>query len=193
MNSIAHWLGETTYDDKLTPRDHFLTALLTLGEGYLNFHHQFPMDYRNAVKWYQYDPTKWFIATMARLGLAKDLRVFPDNEIRKGELTMSLKRLKRVQDGLVWPRKSTELPIIDWKTCTCFSPDTLPLRKCYLLSDPSPDFSTLPLFLFFISRSAAIHKRMKERVGTIHSKFIYAKVDPNSLIFLRGSAPLGDA
>lgn len=34
-----------------------------MGEGYHNFHHQFPMDYRNAIKWYQFDPTKWFIAT----------------------------------------------------------------------------------------------------------------------------------
>jgi cytochrome b involved in lipid metabolism len=26
-----------------------LSAVLTLGEGYHNFHHQFPTDYRNAV------------------------------------------------------------------------------------------------------------------------------------------------
>lgn len=79
------------------------------------------MDYRNAVKWYQYDPTKWFIALCSYLGLASDLRVFPDNEIRKGELTMSLKRLKQVQDSLVWPPKSTEVPIIDWNTCKSFT------------------------------------------------------------------------
>ena len=121
---------------------------MTIGEGYHNFHHQFPMDYRNAVKWYQYDPTKWFIATMARLGLAKDLRVFPDNEIRKGELTMSLKRLKRVQDGLVWPRKSTELPIVDWKTCTCFSPDTLPPFANVICFPTRLRIFLLPSFIF---------------------------------------------
>ena len=46
-----------------------ITAFVTIGEGYHNFHHQFPMDYRNAVKWYQYDPTKWFIRVMQQLGL----------------------------------------------------------------------------------------------------------------------------
>lgn len=37
----------------------WITALITLGEGYHNFHHEFPSDYRNAIQWYQYDPTKW--------------------------------------------------------------------------------------------------------------------------------------
>ena len=52
-----------------------ITALVTVGEGYHNFHHQFPMDYRNAIKWYQYDPTKWFIWTMEKFGLASQLKV----------------------------------------------------------------------------------------------------------------------
>lgn len=117
VNSIAHWLGETTFDDRHTPRDHFITAILTLGEGYHNFHHQFPMDYRNAVKWYQYDPTKWFIALCSYFGLAAHLQVFPENEIRMAELTMSLKRLKNVQDDLVWPTTSDDLPVINWDSC----------------------------------------------------------------------------
>lgn len=42
VNSLAHYLGEAPFDDKRTPRDHFVTALITLGEGYHNFHHEFP-------------------------------------------------------------------------------------------------------------------------------------------------------
>lgn len=74
VNSLAHWLGETPFDDKHTPRDHMFTALVTIGEGYHNFHHQFPMDYRNAIRWYQYDPTKWFIWVCSVLGLASHLK-----------------------------------------------------------------------------------------------------------------------
>lgn len=37
VNSLAHWLGEAPFDDKHTPKDHFLTALVTIGEGYHNF------------------------------------------------------------------------------------------------------------------------------------------------------------
>jgi len=114
VNSLAHWLGETPFDDKHTPRDHLVTALVTIGEGYHNFHHQFPMDYRNAIKWYQYDPTKWFISGMAWLGLASHLKVFPDNEIQKGQMTMELKKIKERTNKLEWPRHSNDLPIVGW-------------------------------------------------------------------------------
>ncbi|KAJ3483709.1 hypothetical protein NLI96_g6129 [Meripilus lineatus] len=114
VNSLAHWLGEASFDDKLTPRDHFFTALVTLGEGYHNFHHQFPMDYRNAVKWYQWDPTKWFIACCEILGLASHLQRSPDGEIRKSQFTMQVKQLKEVQDDISWPLTSDELPVIEW-------------------------------------------------------------------------------
>lgn len=77
VNSLAHWLGESPFDDKHTPKDHMITAFVTVGEGYHNFHHQFPMDYRNAIKWYQYDPTKWFIWTCKQLRLASHLKVRP--------------------------------------------------------------------------------------------------------------------
>ncbi|GJJ15536.1 hypothetical protein Clacol_009814 [Clathrus columnatus] len=114
INSLAHYLGETTYDDALSPRDSLTTAILTLGEGYHNFHHQFPTDYRNAFHWYQYDPTKWFIAICSLLKLAKNLRVFPRNEIQKGALRMKLKELKTLQDSLQWPREEEDLPVISW-------------------------------------------------------------------------------
>jgi len=114
VNSLAHWLGETPFDDKHTPRDHVITALVTIGEGYHNFHHQFPMDYRNAIKWYQYDPTKWFIAVCQKVGLASHLKVFPDNEVKKGQLTMQLKKARAISDELTWPSDSNDLPVISW-------------------------------------------------------------------------------
>ena len=52
------------------------TALVTLGEGYHNFQHEFPSDDRNATDWYQYDPTKWFIRSWKQMGLAFDLKQF---------------------------------------------------------------------------------------------------------------------
>ncbi|KAJ8082566.1 hypothetical protein AAF712_008498 [Marasmius tenuissimus] len=116
INSLAHYLGETPYDDRHSPRDHLLSAILTMGEGYHNFHHQFPMDYRNAYMWYQWDPTKWFIATCHYLGLASNLRVFPSNEIVKGALTMKLKSLKQIQDSVRWPTSPEQLPVVSWET-----------------------------------------------------------------------------
>jgi len=114
VNSLAHWLGDKPFDNKHTPCDHFFTALCTIGEGYHNFHHQFPMDFRNAIKWFQYDPTKWFISTMSTFGLASHLKRFPDNEIKKGQYTMKLQELQAQGEGLKWPKSSNELPVISW-------------------------------------------------------------------------------
>jgi len=114
VNSLAHWLGDQPFDNKHTPRDHFFTALVTIGEGYHNFHHQFPMDFRNAIKWHQYDPTKWFIGTMSALGLASHLKRFPDNEIKKGQYTMKLQELHAQSEKLEWPKSSNDLPVISW-------------------------------------------------------------------------------
>lgn len=75
------------------------------------------MDYRNAIKWYQYDPTKWFITVMSWFGLASHLKSFPDNEVRKGQYTMELKKLKAKADKVNWPTDSNDLPIITWDSC----------------------------------------------------------------------------
>ncbi|KAL4263401.1 Acyl-CoA desaturase [Pleurotus pulmonarius] len=115
VNSLAHWLGAASFDDKHSPRDHLLTALVSIGEGYHNFHHQFPADYRNAIHWYQYDPTKWFIAACEALGLAHQLRRFGENEVRKGAWSMKVKEMRREQEGLVWPSASEELPVVGWE------------------------------------------------------------------------------
>lgn len=74
INSVCHTFGKSTYDIHSTAKDHWLVALVTNGEGYHNFHHHFPNDYRNGVRWYQWDPTKWLIAAFSKLGLARDLR-----------------------------------------------------------------------------------------------------------------------
>lgn len=77
VNSVAHTIGTQPYSKKNSARDHFLTALVTMGEGYHNFHHSFQADYRNGVRWYHFDPTKWFVWTLSKLGLTWDLRRTP--------------------------------------------------------------------------------------------------------------------
>ncbi|KAJ1678350.1 stearoyl-CoA 9-desaturase, partial [Spiromyces aspiralis] len=95
-----------------TARDSFITAIVTLGEGYHNFHHQFPNDYRNAIRYYQYDPTKWFILFCKWLGLAYNLKRFPSNEIKKGYYAMRLKEIHKKQAKLEYGPPIEKLPVI---------------------------------------------------------------------------------
>ncbi|KAJ3343856.1 hypothetical protein HDU93_005139 [Gonapodya sp. JEL0774] len=110
VNSLAHLIGEQPFDDRLTPRNHFITALVTLGEGNHNFHHEYPTDYRNAIKWYEYDPTKWVIWLFSLVGLTYNLNEFPKNEIRKGEIKMIEKRLLDEKSHLDYGVPIEELP-----------------------------------------------------------------------------------
>src|SRR6201996_1244262 len=114
VNSLAHWLGDQPFDDRNSPRDHVITALVTLGEGYHNFHHEFPSDYRNAIVWFQYDPTKWVIWTCKQLGLAYDLKQFRSNEIEKGRLQQQQKKLDQKRFKLDWGVPLEQLPVMEW-------------------------------------------------------------------------------
>lgn len=114
VNSLAHYLGETSYDDRRTPRDHFITALVTMGEGYHNFHHEFPSDYRNAIFFWQYDPTKWLIWTCSLVGLTYNLHIFPENEVQKGRLQMQEKKINDFKKKLNWGKPVDELPEWSW-------------------------------------------------------------------------------
>lgn len=40
INSLGHYLGDQPFDDRRSPRDHWISSLFSLGEGYHNFHHE---------------------------------------------------------------------------------------------------------------------------------------------------------
>lgn len=92
INSLAHYWGSQPYTDKNSARDNHVLAFFTFGEGYHNFHHLFESDYRNGIKWWQYDPTKWLIRLLSMVGLTQNLRRCPDERIEKAKLTMQLQR-----------------------------------------------------------------------------------------------------
>ncbi len=86
INSLCHTIGTRPYDGSTSARDSSIMALFTFGEGYHNYHHSFQHDYRNGVKPWQWDPTKWAIWTLSKLGLVSDLREVPAEKIVMAEL-----------------------------------------------------------------------------------------------------------
>lgn len=88
INSAAHCFGRQPYNDKHTARDSIIMAFLTFGEGYHNYHHSFQADYRNGTRWYHWDPTKWWIRSLALVGLARRLKRAKSEEVLKTRLAM---------------------------------------------------------------------------------------------------------
>ena len=94
INSLCHWIGDRPYSSDCTARDSVIMAVCTFGEGYHNFHHEFQHDYRNGVKPWQFDPTKWTIWLLSKAGLVDGLRTVPEEKILKAQIAEHERRLQ---------------------------------------------------------------------------------------------------
>lgn len=94
VNSLSHMVGQATYSNEKTAKDSIIVAFLTHGEGYHNFHHKFQFDYRNGIKWYHWDPTKWSIQIASLIGLAKKLKRVQFSEILRAKLEVESVKIK---------------------------------------------------------------------------------------------------
>ena len=100
INSLCHMWGKQPYNENNSARDNWVMALLTNGEGYHNFHHRFQFDYRNGVRWYQWDPTKWLISSMAVLGQTCSLQRVPRTQILVAKMALKRKSVKITSHAL---------------------------------------------------------------------------------------------
>lgn len=92
INSLAHTLGNKPFSQEQSAVDNYILCFLTFGEGYHNYHHTFANDYRNGVKWYHFDPTKWTIWLLTKMGLASNLKRVDPAAIKK-RMVIEHKRL----------------------------------------------------------------------------------------------------
>ncbi len=99
INSLAHIWGKQKFSDENTARDNPILSLVTYGEGYHNYHHKYAGDYRNGVKWYDFDPSKWLIYGASKIGWAYDLKTIPKPAIEAARASMQLKEAQsRIKD-----------------------------------------------------------------------------------------------
>jgi stearoyl-CoA desaturase (Delta-9 desaturase) len=72
VNSLAHLWGHKPYNTKIGAVQNFIVSLITSGEGWHNYHHTYPKDYRashsnNNLKYW--NPSSSFINVLCWLGL----------------------------------------------------------------------------------------------------------------------------
>jgi stearoyl-CoA desaturase (Delta-9 desaturase) len=94
INSVAHLVGTRPYSLANTARDSWWLSLFTYGEGYHNYHHRFPTDYRNGIRWYHWDLTKWWINTMEFFGLVSGKKRVREDLILKARIETDIERVK---------------------------------------------------------------------------------------------------
>lgn len=74
INSLCHLWGRQPHGTQDSSRDNWVISFVSFGEGYHNYHHTFARDYRNGPEWYNFDPSKWLIYTLSRVGLTYNLQ-----------------------------------------------------------------------------------------------------------------------
>lgn len=76
VNSLAHYVGSRPYDKTIFATENSVVACLALGEGWHNFHHVFPYDYRAAEFGgiFKNNATTSIIEFCSKFGLTYDLR-----------------------------------------------------------------------------------------------------------------------
>lgn len=109
INSLAHIWGRRPYTDTNSARDNDILAFFTYGEGYHNFHHIFQYDYRNGIRWYQFDPTKWLIKGLSYLGLTSDLKKIPEFKIEQARVAMQFKYAEQALEN----KKSSQFASVE--------------------------------------------------------------------------------
>lgn len=90
----------------ILPGENLSVSLLTLGEGWHNYHHAFPWDYRaGEFGRFVTNPTTSFINFFAKLGWAYDLNT--------ASMDMVKKRVEKTGDGshAVWGLGDKDLPV----------------------------------------------------------------------------------
>ncbi|KAG7213575.1 hypothetical protein KM043_002830 [Ampulex compressa] len=97
VNSAAHIFGNHPYDKYINPSQNKGVSIMALGEGWHNYHHVFPWDYKTAeLGNYKFNFTTAFIDFFAKIGWAYDLKSVSQDMVRK--------RVEKTGDGTheVW-------------------------------------------------------------------------------------------
>lgn len=105
INSLMHHWGRQRFYTGDESRNHWLLALLTLGEGWHNNHHRYQASTRNGFFWYEFDPTYYVLKLMSIVGLVRDLRPVPDKIMEEARLNRHLWRQARNRGVIFVPRR----------------------------------------------------------------------------------------
>ncbi|MDP3332165.1 MAG: acyl-CoA desaturase [Methylococcaceae bacterium] len=92
VNSLAHIFGSKRYQTNDDSRNNGLLALLTLGEGWHNNHHHYPLSARQGFFWWEIDISYYLLKLMSWCGLIWDLQPIPVNRLHSKLVQKELKQ-----------------------------------------------------------------------------------------------------
>lgn len=85
INSLCHTWGKRRFNTTDDSRNNFWLALITLGEGWHNNHHRFPVSARQGFYWWELDISYYILKLMSKLGIIWDLSPVPARILEEGK------------------------------------------------------------------------------------------------------------
>jgi stearoyl-CoA desaturase (delta-9 desaturase) len=89
INSLAHVYGSRRYETTDTSRNNPWLAILTMGEGWHNNHHQFMNSVRQGFFWWEVDATYYILKALSWVGITWDLIQPPRRLYEQADTTHS--------------------------------------------------------------------------------------------------------
>jgi stearoyl-CoA desaturase (delta-9 desaturase) len=77
INSLSHVIGTRRYATSDDSRNHWLLAIITLGEGWHNNHHYYQSSCRQGFYWWEVDIAYYILRALSWTGLVWDVRQVP--------------------------------------------------------------------------------------------------------------------
>jgi stearoyl-CoA desaturase (delta-9 desaturase) len=88
INSLCHFFGRQAFDTGDESRNLAWLAPFTFGEAWHNNHHAFPTSFEHGMRRWQFDPSRYVIRGLEKMGLVWDVvRISPDRQARKAAQT----------------------------------------------------------------------------------------------------------
>lgn len=84
INSLTHIWGKRRFKTTDTSRNNFLTAMITMGEGWHNNHHYYMNSARQGFYWWQIDMSYYVIKAFEKVGLVWDIKEPPKEVLDLG-------------------------------------------------------------------------------------------------------------
>jgi stearoyl-CoA desaturase (delta-9 desaturase) len=81
INSLSHKFGNRRYETSDDSKNNFWLALVTLGEGWHNNHHHYPVSAKQGFYWWEVDFSYYTLFALSKLRLIWNLRGVP-NRVR---------------------------------------------------------------------------------------------------------------
>lgn len=85
INSVAHMWGTRRYNTPDKSRNNVALSILTLGEGWHNNHHHYPISARQGFFWWELDMTYYGLVLLSKVGIIRNLRPLPE-KVKKRNL-----------------------------------------------------------------------------------------------------------